>query len=275
MNVKTKEETLKINEKQRDFYNESGSGKNFISASWSFVRNKVLSDFRNQYGIKDRVYEEHKNWMGDLRNKKVLDLGCLRGNALSMYMAKNAGEYIGIDLSDKAIAKLQQKIEKHSCPNARAIAVDFYSPKFTERRFDIIYAYGVIHHFPDLEQLFGRMDEVLNPGGSIILYDPLQTSIPVRFARWLYRPFQNDKEWEWPFNKKALSQLDNHYHVAGLHGVLGRSKWAFMINPLPLPGKEKLILKMINDDWNIKKIGPELYRCMHVTMHLKKKVFPQ
>lgn len=209
--------------------------------------------------------------MGDLKDKKVLDLGCLRGNALSIYMAKNAREYVGIDLSDVAIAKLQQKISKHNCRNARALAIDFYSPEFTERRFDIIYAYGVIHHFPDLEQLFARIDEVLNPDGSLIIYDPLETSTPVKFARWVYRPFQNDKEWEWPFTKKALLQINNHYHVKGLHGVLGKSKWAFLLNQLPLPGKKNAIVRMINDDWSINKIGPELYKCMHVTMLLKKK----
>jgi len=271
MIAKTKEDTLKINEKQREFYNSSGHGKNFISTTWSYFRNKMLSDFRKDYGIKERVYEEHKSWMGGLSDKKVLDLGCLRGNALSLYMAKNAKQYVGIDLSDVAIDKLQKKLEKNNCENAKAIAVDFYSIDFKERGFDIIYAYGVIHHFPDLDQLFKRIDEVLNPGGSLIIYDPLETSAPVRLARMMYRPFQNDKEWEWPFNKKALSQINSHYHVAGLHGVLGKSKWALLLNPLPLPGKKEMISKMINEDWEIKNIGPDLYRCMHVTMLLKKK----
>jgi 2-polyprenyl-3-methyl-5-hydroxy-6-metoxy-1,4-benzoquinol methylase len=271
MIAQSKEETLKINEKQREFYNKSGKGKNFISSAWSYFRNSLISDFRTRYGIKDKVYAAHKEWMGNLSGKKVLDLGCLRGNALSIYMAKNAGSYLGIDLSDVAIGILKSRLEKNGCVNATAKAIDFYSPEFKEKDFDIIYAYGVIHHFPDMDQLFSRISEVMKPDGMLILYDPLETSLPVKIARMLYRPFQNDKAWEWPFTKNSLHKIKNSFSVLKVHGVLGKSKWAIALQPLPVPGKKSIIQKWIDDDWNIQEIGPALYKCMHVTMCVKRK----
>jgi 2-polyprenyl-3-methyl-5-hydroxy-6-metoxy-1,4-benzoquinol methylase len=267
----SKDETLKVNIRQKEFYNTPGSNKNKISSLWSYARNKLLSDFRESSGLKTRVYDEHKKWMGDLSNKKVLDLGCLRGNVLSIYIAKESKEYLGIDLSDVAIQKLNQKLKKNNCENAKALAIDFYSEEFTDRNFDIIYAYGVIHHFPDLDQLFNRIEEVLKPGGIIITYDPTQTSLPVKVLRTLYRPFQSDADWEWPFDKKSFNKINQRFHIDAMHGILGKSKWAFVLNVLPLPGKKKMIAKMIDADWEVNKVNSQLYSCMQVTMKLRKK----
>ena len=140
--MKSTEEILEVNKKQKEFYNSDSKGKtNFASTLWANFRNVALSDFRKKFDIKNRVYDEHKIWIGDMSDKKILDLGCLRGNALSLYMAENAKEYIGIDLSDVAIASLQQRIENHNCKNAQALAVDFFSPEFHHTNFDIIYAF--------------------------------------------------------------------------------------------------------------------------------------
>jgi 2-polyprenyl-3-methyl-5-hydroxy-6-metoxy-1,4-benzoquinol methylase len=271
MSTVSRESTLEVNQKQREFYNNPGRKKNRITRVWSYARNKLLSDFRSDSGIKERVYEEHKRWLGDLSGKKVLDLGCLRGNALSIYMAQRCSEYVGIDLSETAIETLNRKLQKNNCGNARAIAVDFYSDAFREKNFDIIYAYGVVHHFPDLEQLFARMDEVMSPDGKIITYDPMETSLPVKTLRTLYRPFQSDKDWEWPFDKKALLKINNHYKIVSMHGILGSSKWSIPLKLLPFPGKKNFISKMVDRDWSIDQIDKRLLSCMQVTMLLTKK----
>ena len=270
MDSVSKDETLHVNVRQKEFYNKPGERKNKATKAWSYIRNRLLSDIRDQTGIKKRVYEQHVEWLGDLKNSKVLDLGCLRGNALSIYMAQHAKSYVGIDLSDVAIEKLNRKLVKNNCVNAKAVAVDFYSDEFKEREFDIIYAYGVIHHFPNLDMLFARINEVLKPGGKLITYDPLQTSLPVKILRQLYRPFQSDKDWEWPFDKAALNKIKNQYKLLGMHGILGKSKWAIILNYIPFPGKGKTIRKLVEDDWSINSIDRKLYSCMQVTFHLQK-----
>lgn len=107
-----------------------------------------------------------------------------------MYLAENAKEYLGIDLSDVAIEKLNARLEKF--PNAKAKAVDFLSDEFTADNFDLIYAYGVLHHFENTRILIDQLNEKLTVGGEIISYDPLETSLPIKILRILYRPFQSD-----------------------------------------------------------------------------------
>jgi 2-polyprenyl-3-methyl-5-hydroxy-6-metoxy-1,4-benzoquinol methylase len=271
--MKETEEILEINKRQKDFYNSEDKSKgNIATALWASFRNGILSDFRQKFDIKDRVYDEHKIWLGDISNKKILDLGCLKGNYLSIYMAQNAKEYIGIDLSDISIAILQQKIEQNNCKNASAIAVDFLSPEFSQTNFDVIYAYGVLHHFENFDLLVTKLKEKLVTNGVIVSYDPLETSFPVKVLRALYRPFQSDKDWEWPFTKIILSKIKNNFDVIQIRGILGKSKYGVLMNLLPLNNafKTRIIAKMVAKDWNITKIE-QVYSCMHTTMLLRKK----
>lgn len=270
--MKSAEEIIEINKRQKEFYNSDSKTKtNFASTLWFKFRNGVLNNFRSKFDIKDRVYEEHKVWMGDLSNKKILDLGCLRGNALSLYMAQHAKTYIGIDLSDVAIASLQKRIEQENFTNAKAIAVDFLSPEFEENDFDMIYAYGVLHHFENFDLLIEKLNEKLKEGGIIISYDPLETSFPVKVLRTLYRPFQSDKDWEWPFSKKVLEKIDKSFTIEAMRGVLGKSKYGILLNLLPLKDsyKSRVIAKLVEKDWNCERLS-DLYSCMHTTMLLRK-----
>jgi len=266
-------EILKTNERQKEFYNsQNPQRKNLPTRIWSGIRNGLLSDYRKNYDIKDKVYNVHVEWLGDLSDKKVLDLGCLRGNALSLYIAESSKKYIGIDLSDTAIAQLQKKIDDKNIPHAKAVAVDFLSKEFDEKDFDIIYAYGVLHHFENFDLLVNKLNEKLAPGGIIISYDPLQTSPPIKFVRALYRPFQSDKDWEWPFSETVLKKLDSNFKVLEKRGILGSSKYGIPLNFLPLGKnfKKKKIQKMIEKDWNATSWN-QIHKCMHVTMKLEKK----
>ncbi len=262
------EEILKANDRQKEFYNSTREAKKSLpTKAWFNLRNKFLDPFRRNFNIKSRVYEQHKTWLGDLSDKKVLDLGCLKGNALSLYMAKNAKEYIGTDLSEKAIADLNKKLIKAECQNAKAIALDFLSPDFKDKDFDIIYAYGVLHHFENFDILINRIKDKLKPDGKVISYDPLDTSAPIRALRKMYRPFQSDKDWEWPFSKSTMREIDWNFKIEEIRGILGKSKYGLLINLLPLKAsyKDRTIRKLIEDDWYADNLE-QVYNCMHVTL---------
>ena len=96
--MSTTQNTLEINKK-----------RNFVTSLWSRIRHGLLANIRKELKISNQVYDLHKHWLGNLHDKKVLDLGCFEGNHLSVYIAQNAKEYIGLDLSDIGIAKLNEK----------------------------------------------------------------------------------------------------------------------------------------------------------------------
>lgn len=266
--MKTQEQIIETNIRQKEFYNTKK--KNFATKIWSLLREKTLKKIRKNIGILDQSYQLHKEWFGDLSNKKVLDLGCFAGNELSMYLAENAKEYIGIDLSNVAIDKLNNRLEL--IPTAKALAVDFLTDDFKDKDFDLIYAYGVLHHFQNVPVLIKKLKEKLAVNGEIISYDPLETSIPIKTIRFIYRPFQTDADWEWPFTKKTVKLFSKEFNIVERRGLLGKTKWYFILNFVPISEEKRMQIgkKWHESDWeNSKKSDSTLFSCMHVTMLMK------
>lgn len=263
-------ETLEVNKKQAVFYNTKK--KNLPTRIWSSIREKTLKGIRRELNILQESYDLHKSWFGDVSDKKVLDLGCFAGNYHSMYLAQNSKEYIGLDLSNKAIEKFNKRLA--DIPTAKAVAQDFLADEFTEKDFDIIYAYGVLHHFENVDLLISKLQEKLATKGRIISYDPLETSTPIWIIRKIYRPFQSDAAWEWPFNRKTMRKLDLHFNILEKRGVLGKAKWYFVVNLLPINKHKKIAWgkKMHQYDWKKSNESMDhLFKCMQLTMHMQKK----
>ncbi|SFN33301.1 class I SAM-dependent methyltransferase [Salegentibacter flavus] len=267
--MKSEERNL-VNSKQKEFYDTKQ--KNAATRLWSYFRNGALNRIKKQLGVERDIYELHKSWFGDLSQKKVLDLGCYAGNSLSFYLAQNSKEYLGIDLSPKGINNLSRRLEK--IPGARAEVMDFLSEDFKEKDFDLIYAYGVLHHFKDVDELIVRLREKLKPGGEIVSHDPLQTSLPIKFIRSIYRPFQSDKAWEWPFSKNTYYKFEKAFEIKERRAVLGKAKWSAFISFLPI-SEEKRIQKAKawhSEDWETSLDSDEaMFKCMHLSLRMKKR----
>jgi SAM-dependent methyltransferase len=259
-----------VNKKQKEFYDNKN--KNSVTKLWSYFRNGVLNRIRRDIGVQDEIYMLHKNWLGDLSDKKVLDLGCYEGNSLSYYLASNSAKYIGVDLSDNGILILNQKFKE--LPNAHGISIDFLSSDFKEKDFDIIYAYGVLHHFRDTNELIVKLKEKLKPRGRIISYDPLQTSIPIKIIRTIYRPFQSDREWEWPFSRKTYYKFAANFEIKERRAILGKSKWSAFISFLPISEKKRKQKAKTwhQEDWKRSFEEDEhMFRCMHLSLLMQKR----
>ncbi|WP_373056895.1 class I SAM-dependent methyltransferase [Zunongwangia sp. H14] len=257
-----------LNKKQKEFYETFR--KNRATKIWYTFRNGMLRRMRKDFGVENQIYKLHREWLGDLSNKKVLDLGCYAGNSLSYYLAENSREYLGIDLSERGIAQLKKRISK--VPGARAVAIDFLSEEFEERDFDLIYAYGVLHHFRDTDKLILRIKEKLKIGGEIISYDPLQTSLPIKILRSLYRPFQSDRAWEWPFSRKVYYKYQQAFQILERRAVFGKSKWLVLVNLLPLSNQKKQEVgqQWHRHDWKLSLNNDAvMFSCMHLTMRMK------
>ncbi|NJW54035.1 class I SAM-dependent methyltransferase [Salinimicrobium oceani] len=259
-----------VNQRQQEFYDKKR--KNLPTRIWSYFRNGILNRTKKGIGIEADIYELHRSWFGDLSQKKVLDLGCYAGNSLSMYLAQNSAEYLGIDLSPKGIENLSGRLSQTD--GARAEVVDFLSKDFREKDFDLIYAYGVLHHFKDVDELIFKLKEKLKPNGAIISHDPLETSLPIKAIRTLYRPFQSDKDWEWPFSRKTYYKFEKAFEIIERRAVLGKTKWLPFLNLLPGSNDKKLekVKDWHREDWEKSAINDEyMFGCMHLSMFMQKK----
>ena len=265
-----KKDQRDINKRQKEFY--QSFKKNFATRVWYSLRNGILTNFRKSVGIEGIVVQQHYKWIGDLKGKKVLDLGCYMGNSLSMYLAENAAEYVAIDLSENAIDHLKKRLK--NIPSAKAYAVDFLSEEFKEKDFDLIYAYAVLHHFKDVDELISVLNQKLAKEGKIVSYDPTTTSKPVWLLRSLYRPFQSDRDWEWPFTQPTIVKFEKAFHIIDRRGTLGKSKWFFLLNFFPFSEEKKKEKgkKWHEEDWERSRSSKKRFlSCMQVSMLMQKK----
>lgn len=110
--------------------------------------------------------EEELGLLGDISNKKVLDIGCGSGHSLSYMAERGASELWGVDLSEAQIRTAEETLKgvKHNLFCA-PMESDMGLPK---QYFDVVYSIYAIGWSTDLAATFGLIHSYLKPGGSFI-----------------------------------------------------------------------------------------------------------
>jgi SAM-dependent methyltransferase len=275
-NASVRDKSLEINRTQADFYDKKFVGARRLNPAmraWEWWRSGVYEVW-DGIGVFDTVLDLHREWLGDLAGKRVLDLGCYTGNRLSLELARSSAAYLGIDLSDSALAQLRSRIEAAGIEGAEVRALDFLDKSFDYPPFDVIYANAVLHHFSDFGLLMSLLHERLKPGGMVIAFDPMETSPIVRAVRAMYRPFQTNAAWEWPFRQQNFDKIQEYFEIEELRGLVGRSKWVIPLSALPISRRWLVDVgrKLHQQDLaRATGLNSDLWRCMSVTMRLRKR----
>lgn len=279
-------EMLRVNKRQARLYDEEATAwstdsspperpapmkDNLAARLWTRLKQRrhLIEEEIGLRGIKDEL---HAQWMEDPSSKRILDLGCLTGCEFILERARQARYYLGVDLSEKAIEVLCHRLEENGVEHGETLAMDFLSPDFPEGDFDIVHARSVIHHFRHFEVFLRILHERMAPGGIVLTFDPLQTAPVARLVRSLYRPFQKDKEWEWPLTRESFEQIQKYFVIEEVQGLLGRAKWSL---PLSLVNRDLAI--QWGRRWHqhdlraASEVGSGLWPCLHVAMKWRRR----
>lgn len=118
--------------------------------------------------------------LGDIRGKRILDLGCGAGEA-AVWFAKQGASVVASDLSMDFLELVRRvaalhgvKVETHHADSDR---IDL-----PPESFDIVYAGNLLHHV-DLEQTLDRIHTLLKPGGKVVTWDPLRHNPVINIYR--------------------------------------------------------------------------------------------
>jgi SAM-dependent methyltransferase len=270
-------EMLRINEEQRRYYEQADGAKEsdingFATNLWRRFRARALSVFEENEND-GSLASLHLQWLGDdVSSLRVLDLGVGYGNPLSMTFAREAREYVAIDLSSTMVEWFQRQLNATSTRNARAFVADFLSEEFAEKDFDLVYARAVFHHFKHFDAFLEKLHRSMAPGGRVItLDDPLETWLPMKLLRLAYRPFQTDADWEYPFTRESLRAIQRHFDVEKVQGTYGFSKWG-----IPLGFVAPQFARRRAKAWHRKDLGyaynmKNVTSCLRVSLMLRTK----
>lgn len=103
-----------------------------------------------------------------LKNKKILDLGC-GGGLLAEAMAQQNALVTGLDISESAIDIADNHRQLSGLEIDYVInSAEQYAVQNTDK-FDIITCMELLEHVPDISSLIGACSDMLKPGGDLFL----------------------------------------------------------------------------------------------------------
>ncbi|HNV68797.1 MAG TPA: class I SAM-dependent methyltransferase [Candidatus Ozemobacteraceae bacterium] len=108
--------------------------------------------------------------LGDLRDRRILDLGSGAGET-AIYLALKGARVTASDLSAGMLDLLERRA---AIEGAQVTCVQMSAERlpFADATFDIVYASNVLHHVP-LEATLLEVRRVLKPGGVLASWDPV------------------------------------------------------------------------------------------------------
>ncbi|MSQ80998.1 MAG: bifunctional 2-polyprenyl-6-hydroxyphenol methylase/3-demethylubiquinol 3-O-methyltransferase UbiG [Candidatus Methylopumilus sp.] len=154
MAIKTKTKHINVYHEEVDKFNE-------LAHKWW----DETSEFKPLHDINplrlDFIHEKV-----NLKNKKVLDVGC-GGGILSESMASLGAKVTGIDMGDKVIRiaelhALQSKLNiDYQCTSLEEVALKH------ESIFDVITCMEMLEHVPEPKKIVSLCAKLLKPGGTL------------------------------------------------------------------------------------------------------------
>jgi phosphoethanolamine N-methyltransferase len=108
----------------------------------------------------------------DLRDQRILDIGCGIGGPAFVLAEKYGANVVGIDIESDVIARARRRAKDLKVDSrCEFLLVEPGPMAFPDESFDVVVSSGVIMQIEDKPQVFAEALRVLKPGGVLTSYD--------------------------------------------------------------------------------------------------------
>jgi SAM-dependent methyltransferase len=122
------------------------------------------------------------DWLGDLRDKRVLELGCGPGDYAVM-LARRGAHVTALDIAMSSLDITRWRaLANHVAAKIDVVWMPAETLAFPNAFFDWVVGFGLLHHADPLA-LGPEVRRVLKPGGRALFREPLGTNPLLEFAR--------------------------------------------------------------------------------------------
>lgn len=154
------------------------------------------------------AYFTSLHWLGDVRGKTVLDMGCGTGWFSVILAKRGAARVDGFDISGEAVKLAAERAEANGVADICTFKEgSAYEIPFPDDTYDVVAGQAIIHHLRNKEVTAQEIDRVMKSGGVAAFNEPLGDSDTLERLRQLL-PFRSDTDdpdhWK---DKVAMDQL--------------------------------------------------------------------
>ena len=199
--------------------------------------------------------------MGNIKNKKILDLGCGMGDA-TLYFATLGAKVWAIDISPGMIQLVKKLAYKHKFEkNIHTKVMVAENLKFKENSFDIVFGNGILHHAVS-DLALKEVYRVLEKGGKAVFIEPLAHNILINIYRKLASKVRTptEKPFKYPdLNKLTKINFKNFYHREFHFFTLLIFIWYFLVKRVS-PNDQRYWKKIVEEGTQVQSIFAALHR---------------
>lgn len=140
----------------------------------------------------------------EIRGKTVLDAGCGTGIFSVIFARNGASRVTGIDISPGSLGTAEGLAARFKLKNTEFRREDMLSLPFKEGSFDIVWAWGTVHHTTDPFGAVGGLLRLLKPGGSMLLAVYKRTRVTFLHEA-VRRTLIRTPRWSWTTLSKVMA----------------------------------------------------------------------
>lgn len=162
--------------------------------------------------------------LGEVRGKRLLDLGCGAGEN-SVYFGMKGAKCVATDYSP-GMVEVALKLAEANGVKVEGFTANAMELDFPDESFDIVYASNLLHHLPEPKLAIREMHRVLRPGGKACFWDPLKHNPVINVYRKIATKVRTEDET--PLDINLVKFVDSLFTETNYDTFWLASLWIFL-----------------------------------------------